>query len=236
MPFERYLQQQQPPPPLSHRPHRHPPTPENAAFHDALGFQHDPATFSANVQFQVPHLMLGPTLAPGGGAEVLPAGMLGNASALAAPWFNNLGFPREQDQRCVVLRRFLSSVLIAAAVMPIITTTTRRRSRATAAAQAATAAHSLLSLTRPRTISPPTTTPSQSLLTSPTRPPSSLTRPPPRPRRPLTRRPIPQHRRRPRCLRPLLSVCPSTLRQASTSFLSSPASRPDQTPRSYSAP
>ncbi|KAI0792590.1 hypothetical protein C8Q75DRAFT_804955 [Abortiporus biennis] len=51
-------------------------------------------TFSTNVQFQMPQLMLGPTLAPGGGAEVLPAGMLANTNAFGSGWFNQLGFPR----------------------------------------------------------------------------------------------------------------------------------------------
>lgn len=49
-----------------------------------LSFDH--SIFSTNVQFQVPQLMLGPTLPPGGGAEVMPAGMVGNLNNVASSW------------------------------------------------------------------------------------------------------------------------------------------------------
>lgn len=53
----------------------------------------DSSTFSNSVQFQIPQFMLNgpPTLAPGGGAEVLPAGMY-NAGGMGASWFTNNGF------------------------------------------------------------------------------------------------------------------------------------------------
>ena len=55
---------------------------------DILGI--DDSTFSNSVQFQIPKFMLNgpPTLAPGGGAEVLPAGMFNPG----ASWFTNNGF------------------------------------------------------------------------------------------------------------------------------------------------
>ncbi|KAG1716804.1 hypothetical protein ID866_326 [Astraeus odoratus] len=46
------------------------------------------------VQFQIPQFMLDgpPILAPGGGAEVLPAGLLDSRDSLASSWFANSGF------------------------------------------------------------------------------------------------------------------------------------------------
>ena len=47
------------------------------------------------VQFQIPQFMLNgpPVLAPGGGAEVLPAGLLDSGpDSLASSWFANNGF------------------------------------------------------------------------------------------------------------------------------------------------
>lgn len=47
------------------------------------------------VQFQIPQFMLNgpPILAPGGGAEVLPAGLLDSApDSFASSWFANNGF------------------------------------------------------------------------------------------------------------------------------------------------
>lgn len=55
-------------------------------------YQYDPSIFSGNVQFQMPQLMLGPSIAPGGGAEVLPAGMVGRPSALAPNWLSSTPF------------------------------------------------------------------------------------------------------------------------------------------------
>ena len=42
--------------------------------------------FSTNVHFQVPQLMMGPTVASGGGAEALPTGLLPNPDAFSASW------------------------------------------------------------------------------------------------------------------------------------------------------
>lgn len=50
---------------------------------DPYGYDH--TIFSHNVQFQMPQLVLGPTLAPGGGMEVLPAGMV-NRPPIASSW------------------------------------------------------------------------------------------------------------------------------------------------------
>ncbi|EPQ51996.1 hypothetical protein GLOTRDRAFT_47843, partial [Gloeophyllum trabeum ATCC 11539] len=59
----------------------------------------DSATFSGSVQFQMPQFMLGgpPTLAYGGGAEVLPAGMVNAPGSLASSWFSNNGFYVDED-------------------------------------------------------------------------------------------------------------------------------------------
>lgn len=59
---------------------------------------------SDTLQLQIPQFMYGgpPTLAPGGGAEVLSAGMFSNGSA-ASSWFTNNGFntPKFTQQSCV---------------------------------------------------------------------------------------------------------------------------------------
>jgi len=77
MPFERYLRY------------------DESADADSDGFQayNEPHP----VQFQIPQFILNgpPTLAPGGGAEVMPA-MLGNPGGLAYSWFNNNGFNTEK--------------------------------------------------------------------------------------------------------------------------------------------
>ncbi|OBZ65109.1 White collar 1 protein [Grifola frondosa] len=80
MPFERYIGQP--------RPVADNPSYEQYSHDHSLPV--DPNTFSSNVQFQLPQLMLGaPTLAPGGGAEVLPAGLFGPTGPLTSSWFNN---------------------------------------------------------------------------------------------------------------------------------------------------
>lgn len=57
-----------------------------------------PSLFTTNVQFQVPPLIIGaPTLAPGGGAEVLPQGFLPpppSSTALAPAWWSNSPYDR----------------------------------------------------------------------------------------------------------------------------------------------
>lgn len=83
MPFERYLNPQT--------------SDETSAAHQSAydvssSSKHDghidQSIFSNNVQFQMPQLMLGPTLPPGGGAEVLPAGIVGNTNAVASTWLS----------------------------------------------------------------------------------------------------------------------------------------------------
>ncbi|KAI0087456.1 hypothetical protein BDY19DRAFT_907612 [Irpex rosettiformis] len=81
MPFERYLNSQ-PSHTEASSPDQHPAF-DSSPKHD---IHLDHSIFSANVQFQMPQLMLGPTLPPGGGAEVLPAGIVGNPSAVASTW------------------------------------------------------------------------------------------------------------------------------------------------------
>ncbi|KAI6106899.1 PAS domain-containing protein [Pisolithus croceorrhizus] len=79
MPFERYLR---------------------ADEDDGVGYDHGsnsqfnhPAALNA-IQFQIPHFMLNgpPILAPGGGAEVLPAGLLDSPDSFASSWLTNSGF------------------------------------------------------------------------------------------------------------------------------------------------
>ncbi|PSR70761.1 hypothetical protein PHLCEN_2v13381 [Hermanssonia centrifuga] len=93
MPFERYLQ-----PPQHHRTQRQH---DNAYYtHPAEALDHfnlDPSVFSNNVQFQMPQLILGPTLAPGGGAEVLPAGIVGHPTALTSTWLTSPSIPHYGD-------------------------------------------------------------------------------------------------------------------------------------------
>ena len=70
MPFERYLHVPVAPDDLDSEQHPS----YNAHPRDRRNLSLDPSIFSTNVQFQVPQLMLGPALPPGGGAEVLPHG------------------------------------------------------------------------------------------------------------------------------------------------------------------
>lgn len=68
----------------------HPYYPDDNPHANMLGV--DSSTFSNSVQFQIPQFMLNgpPTLAPGGGAEVLPTGMF-NAGGMGTSWFTNNG-------------------------------------------------------------------------------------------------------------------------------------------------
>lgn len=80
MPFERYL-----------RPNEE----EDTVVYDHGGqFSHPAAVFNNAIQFQIPHFMLNgpPILAPGGGAEVLPLGLLDSPDSLASSWLTNSGF------------------------------------------------------------------------------------------------------------------------------------------------
>lgn len=61
---------------------------DSAATHFDAGLD---ATFSRAVEFQIPQFIYTgtPTLAPGGGAEVLP---FSPAGSLTSTWFTNYGF------------------------------------------------------------------------------------------------------------------------------------------------
>ncbi|TFY63930.1 hypothetical protein EVG20_g6130 [Dentipellis fragilis] len=52
------------------------------------------SNFTGNVQFQMPQFMYAgpPTLAPGGGAEVLPAGFMSMPGSMTSSWYTNSGF------------------------------------------------------------------------------------------------------------------------------------------------
>jgi|SRR5882762_5340944 hypothetical protein len=64
------------------------------SYHEDPQLGIDSSTFSNSVQFQIPHFMLNepPTLAMGGGAEVVPAGMFNDPATIASSWFINNGF------------------------------------------------------------------------------------------------------------------------------------------------
>ena len=90
MPFTHYFNDDRP----SHHDYQQSPvSPSTADLH------HDPSIFSTNVQFQVPPVIIGaPTLAPGGGAEVLPQGYLppqpSNTNPLSAAWWSDTPYDR----------------------------------------------------------------------------------------------------------------------------------------------
>ena len=58
----------------------------------------DASIFSPNVHFQMPQLILGPTVAPGGGAEVLPAGLVGNSNSVASGWITSPSMSRFAEE------------------------------------------------------------------------------------------------------------------------------------------
>jgi hypothetical protein len=107
MPFELYLRQCQEPTPSS-------------SFSDpindyayvqsncpsSLGSALDPYAATPALQFHMPQFMLDgpPTLAPGGGAEVLPPGFVSSKS-LASAWIANTGFaPNDSEDVYVRLQ------------------------------------------------------------------------------------------------------------------------------------
>lgn len=53
-----------------------------------------PSSSSSSVQFQMPPFMYAgpPTLAPGGGAEVLPPGLFASSGGITSSWLANNGF------------------------------------------------------------------------------------------------------------------------------------------------
>lgn len=87
MPFERYLraddEQQQ---------SQHYSSPYRNYTDGRYGLDGHP--YSNGIQFQIPQFMYNgpPILAPGGGAEVLPAGLLDSPGSFASSWFANSGF------------------------------------------------------------------------------------------------------------------------------------------------
>ena len=100
MPFERYLRPQIDQAEPEHRRDVHHGIPYSdyslsSSRPDPLGF--DASIFTSNVQFQMPQLMLGPTVAPGGGAEVLPVGIVGHSGAMTSTWLTNPGLSRNGD-------------------------------------------------------------------------------------------------------------------------------------------
>ncbi len=94
MPFERYLHQPQEPTPSSSSSH-----PINdyayvqSQYPSSSGPALYPSAITPSLHFQMPQFMLDgpPTLAHGGGAEVLPAGF-GSSESLASAWIANTGF------------------------------------------------------------------------------------------------------------------------------------------------
>jgi hypothetical protein len=94
MPFERYLRH--PPEPTPSSP---PPPPINdyayvqSQYPSSFGSTLDPFPISSSLHFQMPQFLLDgpPTLAHGGGAEVLPAGF-GPSESIASAWISNAGF------------------------------------------------------------------------------------------------------------------------------------------------
>lgn len=97
MPFERYLRHCQEPTPCSS---------SSAPINDyayvqssSLGSALDTFAAPPALQFQMPQFMLDgpPTLAPGGGAEVLPAGFVSSKS-IASAWIANTGFAHNNSE------------------------------------------------------------------------------------------------------------------------------------------
>ncbi len=94
MPFERYLcQTQEPQTPPSSSPPINDYANVQSNYPSSLGSTLDPFAATPALHFQMPQFMLDgpPTLAPGGGAEVLPAGFVSSKS-LTSAWIANTGF------------------------------------------------------------------------------------------------------------------------------------------------
>lgn len=86
MPFERYLTHEEPQRSRQYSNHY-------GNYNDGR-YNDDGHTYSNGLQFQIPQFMYNgpPILAPGGGAEVLPAGLLDSPGSFASSWFANNGF------------------------------------------------------------------------------------------------------------------------------------------------
>src|SRR5712691_1513066 len=107
MPFERYLR-----PPREPTPSPSQPTPINdhsyaqSQYPFSLGSALDPFPISSSLHFQMPQFLFDgpPTLAHGGGTEVLPAGFRSSKS-LTSAWIANTGFaPNYSEDAYVRLR------------------------------------------------------------------------------------------------------------------------------------
>lgn len=87
MPFERYLAHDE-----SQRSQQY--SNHYGDYNDGRYNVDDGHPYSNGLQFQIPQFMYNgpPILAPGGGAEVLPAGLLDNPGSFASSWFTNNGF------------------------------------------------------------------------------------------------------------------------------------------------
>lgn len=87
MPFERYLAHDEPQRSRQYSNHY-------GDYNDGRYDVDDGHSHSNGLQFQIPHFMYNgpPILAPGGGAEVLPAGLLDSPGSFASSWFANNGF------------------------------------------------------------------------------------------------------------------------------------------------
>jgi hypothetical protein len=90
MPFECYLRPESDDR-IAASDHAHP-SYEDASQAAMLGI--DSSTFSGSIQFQMPQFMMGgpPSLAPGGGAEVLLPGLINTPGSMASAWLANSGF------------------------------------------------------------------------------------------------------------------------------------------------
>lgn len=87
MPFERYLTHDEPQRSRQYSNHY-------GDYNDGRYNVDDGHPHSNGLQFQIPQFMYNgpPILAPGGGAEVLPAGLLDSPGSFASSWFANNGF------------------------------------------------------------------------------------------------------------------------------------------------
>lgn len=87
MPFERYLAHDEPQRSQQYSNHY-------GDYNDGRYNVDDGHAYSNGLQFQIPQFMYNgpPILAPGGGAEVLPAGLLDSPGSFASSWFANNGF------------------------------------------------------------------------------------------------------------------------------------------------
>ena len=95
MPFERYLRHPQDSSvPSSSSPSINDHAYVQSYYPSSLGSALNPLAVPPSLQFQMPQFMLDgpPTLAPGGGAEVLPASFMSPDESLASAWIANSGF------------------------------------------------------------------------------------------------------------------------------------------------